>query len=105
MGVAYLKIQNRGEDAVVVQRVTSPQFKQVELHETIIEDDVSRMRPLGAVRVAAKSEVAFEAGGKHLMLIGPGPDALPGSPVTLEIHHDNGLLIVSATMQTRLPVQ
>jgi len=105
MGVAYLKIQNRGEDAVVVQRVTSPHFNQVEMHETKIEDGMSRMRPVGEFRVSAKSEVVFEEGGKHLMLMDPGPDALPGSPVTLEIHHDNGLLIVSATMQTRLPVE
>ena len=105
MGVAYMKITNRGAAAITVHNVSSPQFERVEMHETTIADGVSRMRPIDGVEIAVGDTAIFEAGGKHLMLMNPGPDTIPGSPVTLEITHDSGLLIVSGTMQPRLSTQ
>jgi len=105
MGVAYLSIANQGEETITVNAVSSPQFDKVEMHETTITDGVSKMRRLEQVQIQCGTTAVFEAGGKHLMLIGATPDTAPGSPVTLEINHNNGLLIVSATMQARLPAE
>jgi len=104
-GVAYLTVTNNGANSIVITGVRSPQFERVEMHETQIENGVSRMRPVTEVSVAGGGQVAFEAGGLHLMLINPAPDTLAGSPVTLELAYDgNGLLLVSGTLQSRLPV-
>jgi len=104
-GVAYMTVTNNSSNEIVINGVRSPQFERVEMHETKIENEVSRMRPVTEVSIAAGGQVVFEAGGLHLMLVNPAPDTLPGSPVTLELTYDgNGLLIVSATLQSRLPV-
>lgn len=104
-GVAYLTITNTSADTVTITGVRSPQFARVEMHETLVEDGVSRMRPLATVSIGRGERVVFETGGKHLMLIGPRPETVPGSLVTLEIEHDNGLLIVSTTLQDRRAVE
>lgn len=100
-----MSIANRGEETITVDAVSSPQFEKVEMHETTITDGISRMRRLDQVQIGSGATAVFEAGGKHLMLMGATPATAPGSPVTLEINHNNGLLIVSATMQARLPAE
>ena len=104
-GVAYFTIENRSNEAITVDRIDSPQYENVQMHETIIEDGVSRMRPVATFRVEASSSVEFAPGGKHVMLMRPAGNLSVGSLVTLEIHFDTGLLIVSATMQDRLSAQ
>ena len=104
-GVAYMTIRNNGETPIVVESARSPQFARVEMHRTVIENGVSKMRPLGSVTLPPGEAVSFEQGGRHFMMMGAETETGPGSPVTIEISHTNGLLIVSATMQARLPAE
>jgi copper(I)-binding protein len=104
-GVAYMTIANNSDQPITVLGAGSPQFERVEMHETKIEDGVSRMRPLSEVRIPGRNIEKFEAGGKHMMLFGALPDTNPDSQVTLEIRHDGGLLLVAATMQNRFPAE
>lgn len=104
-GVAYLTIRNNSSEPVAIQSARSPQFARVEMHQTVIEDGVSRMRPLGVVTVPPGESVRFEQGGRHFMMMGAESETGPGSPVTIEISHTNGLVVVSATMQARLPAE
>lgn len=101
--VAYFNINNDSDDRVTVSRVSSPQFGTVELHETTIEGGVSRMRRIESIDIAAQSQLVFSPGGKHLMLMQPAADVIPGSTVTLEVQVDDGLLLVSAELQERIP--
>lgn len=105
-GVAYMSIANNGSTPIVVSGVRSPQFDRIEMHETTVDElGVSRMKRLEQVVIPAEEAVDFQAGGKHLMLMDPRPDTTPGSPVTLEINYSGGLLLVSATLQNRLPAE
>ena len=104
-GVAYMTIRNNGAEPVTIQSARSPQFARVEMHRTVIEDGVSKMRPLRTVTVPAGESLRFEQGGRHFMMMGAESETGPGSPVTIEISHSNGLLVVSATMQARLPAE
>ena len=105
-GVAYLSIANNGTAPITISRIRSPQFDRVEMHETLVDDDgIARMQALERVEIPVNEVAEFVAGGKHLMLIGAGPDTAAGSPVTLEIEYNEGLLLVSATLQNRLPVE
>jgi copper(I)-binding protein len=100
--VAYLKLSNQGNETVRLSRVSSPQYGSVVMHETSIEDDIARMRPIDELVIDARSEVRFESGGKHLMLMrarGPQEEA---SPVTLEFHYgEGGLMIINTTLRSR----
>jgi len=103
-GVAYMTIANNGSAPIVISGVRSPQFERVEMHETTIDDQgVSRMDRLVQVDIPAGESAEFRAGSKHLMLMGAEADTAAGAPVTLEFEYSDGLLLVSATLQNRLP--
>ena len=102
-GVAYLKIDNRSDAAITIRRIESPQYSDVQMHETTIADGISSMRAISSIVVEPRSNIEFTPGGRHIMLMRPLANVGPGSLVELEIQHDDGLLIVNATMQNRLP--
>ena len=104
-GVAYMAVENRSDAAVTIHGARSPQFDRVEMHETLVEDGVMKMRPIRELVVDAGDTVIFEQGGKHFMLMGARPDVAVGTSVTLEITHDGGLLVVAATLQSRIPTE
>jgi len=67
----YLTLSSHASQPIVITQVASPQFESVEMHESVIEDGMARMYPLGGLTVPAKSSVVFQPGGKHLMLLRP----------------------------------
>ena len=69
MSAGYLTLKNNTGTAIVVTQVRSPQFARVEIHETTIEDGISKMRALDSLTVPANGSVRLERGGKHLMLM------------------------------------
>lgn len=100
--VAYLTLENAGSVPITLNRVTSPQFAAVEMHATILDNGVAGMQALDAITIAEGASIAFDTGGRHLMLIRPREALEAGDEVTLEFHHDPpGLLILSAPLRTR----
>jgi len=71
MTAGYLTLSNNASQPIIITHVASPQFESVEMHESVIEDGMARMYPLGDLMVLAKSSVVFQPGGKHLMLMRP----------------------------------
>jgi len=69
MSAGYLVLTNNTDEAIVIDGVTSPQFGAVEIHQTILENGISRMRQIEELVVPARGSVALERGGKHLMLM------------------------------------
>ena len=68
---AYLTIANTADVADRLLRVRAEVSKTQELHQTIREGDVMRMRAVeGGIAVPAKGSVALAPGGYHVMLIG-----------------------------------
>ena len=90
MSAGYLVLRNASSEATTITHVSSPQYGSVEMHETRIEDGVSRMRKLPEVVVEPGSNVVFERGGKHLMLMRPADDL---SNVTLNFYSGDALLL------------
>lgn len=104
--VGYLSLHNRSNAALIINKVSSSKFGDVQMHETVIRDGVARMQALPSVTIEAKSSVKFVAGGKHLMLMQPTGDTAAGSNIMLEIQYDAaGILIINATIQSRLPAK
>ena len=69
MSAGFFVLENNTDADIRITSATSPQFGAVEIHETTIEDGVSRMRELEALIVPANGSVTLERGGKHLMLM------------------------------------
>lgn len=69
MSAGYLTLKNNTGTAIVITQVRSPQFARVEIHETTIEDGISKMRALDSLTVPANGSARLERGGKHLMLM------------------------------------
>jgi copper(I)-binding protein len=72
MSAGYLVLTNNDGEDIIITSVTSPQFEFVEIHETAIDDGVSRMREIQELIVPANGSVTLERGGKHLMLMRAG---------------------------------
>lgn len=102
MTAAYLTLANNSDRPITIDNVTSPQFSRVEMHQTVLDDDVARMLALAPLIVERHSSVHFEPGGKHLMMSAATKKTVTGMPVTVEFHYDNnGLLIVATTVSSR----
>ena len=103
MAAGYLVLENNSNEPITIEKVTSPQFTSVAMHETVIEDDVARMLSIAPLNIDPRSIIEFAPGGKHLMLIASSMGEIaPDMPVSIEFHYDsNGLLIVGTTVKSR----
>lgn len=71
MAAGYFELDNPGTTPLVLEAIESPAFESVEMHETVDDNGVSRMRPLANATIAPGETLLFEPGGMHLMLMGP----------------------------------
>jgi copper(I)-binding protein len=76
MLAGYAVVRNDCAAAVTIVGAESLDFASASMHETVVEQGVSRMRATGPLVVPAHAQVAFAPGGRHLMLMGPAR-ALP----------------------------
>jgi periplasmic copper chaperone A len=85
MGVAYFTVTNRtGEDDILIA-ATTPAAARVEIHESMLEDGMARMRPLAEIRVPAHGRVVAAPGGIHLMLVDLAQPLVAGTQVPLTL--------------------
>ncbi len=102
MTAGYLTFENNSNEPIAIERVSSPQFARIEMHQTVLEDDVARMVALTPLLIERRSCIRFEPGGKHLMMSDWPQDVVAGLPITVEFYYDGGgLLIVTTTVSPR----
>ena len=100
--VAYMEITNTGALEDRLLDMTSPAFEAVELHETVMDDAVMRMRRSGPIVEAAGASVALEPGGYHAMLIRPKYTVPSGTDILLTLRFDVvGEITVSARVTAK----
>lgn len=90
---AYLTLVNDSEDKIVITKVTSPQFKTVEPHATILKNGVYSMHALHNLTIAPKSSLLLEPAGKHLMLMMPKQSLSGLTSIQLEFHTAKNTII------------
>ncbi|HSM29762.1 MAG TPA: copper chaperone PCu(A)C [Woeseiaceae bacterium] len=90
MAAGYLEITNQSGSDIRITRVSSPDYATVEMHETIVEDGIARMRSIPVLEIADGETITFERGGRHLMLMQPA--GTPGT-ITLNFYSDDVLLL------------
>lgn len=84
MLAGYARIDNTCAAPVQIVSASSPAFADVSIHETRIENGISRMRPLAALPLAAHGSVAFAPGSLHLMLMEPTKPLKVGDQVSID---------------------
>jgi copper(I)-binding protein len=86
---AYLEIENESGSARTLVSAKSERAEAVEIHRTVVEDDVARMEPVESLEIPAGGEVVFEPRGLHLMLIRPS-SLSEGERVEIELGFAEG---------------
>lgn len=85
MAAGYFQIENRSDQDLILSGVSGEGFKSVEMHETVQEQGVSRMRQREQVPIPAAGQVNFEPGGLHLMLFGIGQELSKNPDTQLQL--------------------
>jgi hypothetical protein len=99
-GGAFLTIRNAGTQADRLLSATSAAARTTEVHETVREGDVMRMRPVAALDVPAGGSVALRPGGAHVMLIGLAQALRPGTTLPLTLTFER-----AGTVEVQVAVQ
>lgn len=67
-GAVFFRLRNTGSSEEVLTGVITEAAERAELHESVNDNGIMRMRALRSVSVPAGGIVEFEPGGKHVML-------------------------------------
>ncbi len=90
MLAGYATLHNTGDAPLIVTAADSADFGSVSLHQSVEENGVERMHPLGKLAIAPGASVDFTPGGKHFMLMQPKRDLKPGDSVKIHVATESG---------------
>lgn len=96
---AYVSVHNAGA-ADRLLGAASPAATKVTIHATSNVGGVSRMRPAGAIPIAAGKMIMMKPGGLHIMLSGLKAPLRPGATLPLILRFEK-----AGTVNVRLPVR
>lgn len=66
----YFQLTNRTGNSMTLIGAISEQIRSIEMHTTIVDGDMMRMRRLKTIPIPAGETIRFEPGGMHLMIFG-----------------------------------
>jgi len=90
MLAGYATLRNDGDMPITVTGADSADFADVSLHQSVEENGVERMRPLGSVEIAPGASLEFAPGGRHFMLMRPKRELSAGDQVKIHISTNSG---------------
>ncbi|MHC6648638.1 copper chaperone PCu(A)C [Alteromonas sp. HB246098] len=102
-GAVYFTLHNQSKSDKTLISVLVPQdiASDAQIHTTVMQDDVMKMRELTeGVKVKAGQMIAFEPGGRHIMLLGLTKGLKEGSEIALTLKFDD-----ASEAKVRLPVR
>lgn len=101
MTAAYARITNTTARDMEITAFSSPQYRSVSLHQTVVDENgVSKMEEIPQLVIAAGQTVVLEPGGKHLMLMA----AVDGNPTKVNIiivYNDSNKVEVEFVVESR----
>jgi copper(I)-binding protein len=89
-GGVFMTIENQTTTADALVGATTTVCTEVELHESVLEGDVMKMRPVegGRIELPAGQVVELKPGGLHIMLIGLQQKLAPGEAFVLTLEFE-----------------
>lgn len=99
----YMTITNDSDADIMIMEAQTTVAEIVEIHETVIENDVARMEAVGALMIPAGETVELRPAGKHIMLMQLTEDIVAGNEIEVELVLESGdTFTVSAVVQDML---
>lgn len=89
MLAGYMTFENEKGNTINFVGAISPDFKSIEVHQTVIKDDVATMIRRPSVKILPYSTVKFKPKDLHLMLIGPKRELEEGDKVKIVLKFSN----------------
>ena len=86
----YMQITNRGDTDISILSASSAAANRVELHQTIIENDIARMEAQNGLLIPAGETVELGPAGAHIMLMALTADLVPNNQFALQLICDSG---------------
>ena len=100
-GVVYAHIANADTRADLIDGARTPVARAVELHRSMVMNDMSTMKPVYALNVPAGGTAAFAPGSDHIMLIGLKRELKADETFPIDLHFKHAGW-VSTTVQVRV---
>lgn len=97
---AYLTLANKGSESRTLVAVRSSACPRIELHRSVVRDDVARMEHVEAIELPAGEAVALSPEGLHLMMIG-AKDLKDGDRVEFTLEFSDGKTVTTAAVVRR----
>lgn len=99
MTAAYLLITNDSHDTDTLLGAESPAARVVEIHQTVMQNDVASMQHMSSVEIPGGGTLKFEPGGYHLMLIDLQQALAAGDEVEITLTFENaGQVTITAVV-------
>ena len=86
----YATLHNAGARPVILRGVSSPDYREVSLHRSSIQQGNSVMQPVAQITIPPRTELNFAAAGYHIMLQQPTRALQPGDHVTIALRFAGG---------------
>lgn len=104
MSAAYLQIHNDSLTANDQLVSVLLDIGRAEIHETQMENDVMRMRPVNAIDIPAGETIRLQPGGYHIMLTELEEPLVEGNSFTLTLIFASGEETSVETWVTQIPI-
>ncbi len=92
VGAAYLTMQAQSTATLI--GISSPEARQVELHEMVQNGDMMGMRPVARLTLKAGQTLRLSPNGSHLMLTDLKGPLKPGSVIRLTLRWQVGNALI-----------
>jgi len=93
----YFTLTNNTESLIEITKITSPDFESIQIHDSVLDEGIVKMQRIDSLQIKAKSRLALENGGKHLMLIDKKNSS---EMISLNFYEEEKLLISLKTNLT-----
>ena len=89
VAAAYVSIFNQSDKDLVIKSITSNICEVAEIHDTVLEGEVMRMKKVESLNIPARSEFYFQPGSTHIMLMGLNKELKDGTTFKLNFEFRN----------------
>lgn len=96
-GGIFLTVTDGGAPDRLVGAST-PVAAMAELHETVNDNGVMRMRPVAGLKLEAGKPVVLQPGGYHVMLMGLKQQLKPGDSFPVTLNFEKGAPVTATVM-------
>jgi copper(I)-binding protein len=86
----YFRITNSGQKAEELLSVSSPRFKHIMVHQSVVRGGVAEMKHVDSFIIKPGQTRNLQPGGYHLMLMHPKTDVKPGQSIPLNFKFESG---------------